>query len=795
MQYRLNLLSHKKNKGNNEVINSSKELITLISLFIGGLLISRVVIFLNTKSIEGIAPFGIAYLMAIVMTKDKKKVFLASLGVGIGYFTIASKLENNYVNIIISAVLLLYAMIVIKRNKRVRELFSFGIIMLSYLAYGYVVNNSVLKVNITLAAINTLIIIPIYYIVRYGAQCIREFNENYMFTAEEIISVGILVCLLVCGFGDIKISDVSLRTILAYTIILIFSYAGGGVYGATIGVVMGLIIGMCSGNVMENISYYSLIGLVSGIFKDVGKIFTSLTFVLTYTSLMLYNNGISMPSIIEVAIGIVIFYIVPKKLFDIIEIEINMDKKRIQINQIELSELKEEFTDKVKGLGTALVTVSNTLESIGSNEALENKNNGEELISNLADRVCSKCTKSKQCWEKEFNVTYSSFEELIGNSERHKDVFPNQLEKVCLEKNNLIRNTDSLVNKLKSNKIKKESLEEGRLLLAKHIKKMAISIDNMLDDFKRDVVLCGDLERVIRKGFNRNSIKYKSIFCYRDTSGRAKIKVTLDRSVREKYGEKEILMIINKLMNTRMSICEDKSNFDLNNSEYSIVFEETPKYQVVSYGAISPKDGEEYMGDTYSFGKTKEGNYMTVISDGMGTGAEASKESGITVEIIERFFDAGFDNNTAINMVNSIMGIKFEEDEKFSTLDLNVIDLYSGEISFMKVGAVPSYIKRGKNVKRISSNMPPFGLTDELEMEPIKSSVKSGDIIVTLSDGILDANKDAGDNNNWVEEYLINAVREPKQLAQDILQRAKEYNAGLSRDDMTVVVSKVSNLN
>lgn len=795
MQYRLNLLSHKKSKENNEVINSSKELVTLISLFIGGLLISRVIVFLNTKSIEGIAPFGIAYLMAIVMTKDRKKIFLSSLGVGIGYFTISNKLENNYVNLMITAILLLYSLVVIKTNKRVKELISYGIIMLSYLGYGYFVNSSALKINISIAAINTLIIIPIYYIVRYGAQCIREFNENYMFNAEEIISVGILVCLLVCGFGDIKILDVSLRTILAYTIILIFSYAGGGVYGATIGVVMGLIIGMCSGNVMENISYYSLIGLVSGIFKEVGKIFTSLTFVLTYTSLVLYNNGINKISIIEVAIGILIFYIIPKRLFDIIEIEINMDKKRIQINQIELSELKEEFTDKVKGLGTALVTVSNTLETIGSNEVLENKNNGEALISNLADRVCSKCSKCKQCWEKEFNITYNSFKELIGNSEKHKDIFPNQLEKVCLEKINLIRNADSLVNKLKSNRIKKDSLEEGRLLLASHIKKMAMSIDNMLGDFKRDVVLCGDLERIIRKGFNRNSIKYKSIFCYRDTSGRAKIKVTLDRSNRNKYGEKEILAIINKLMNTPMSICEGKGNYDLNNSEYSMFFEETPKLQVVSYGAISPKEGEEYMGDTYSFGKTKEGNYMTIVSDGMGTGAEASKESGITVDIIERFFEAGFDNNTAINMVNSIMGIKFEEDEKFSTLDLNVINLYSGEISFMKVGAVPSYIKRGKNIKRISSNMPPFGLTDELEMEPIKSTVKNGDIIITISDGILDADKNFRGNNNWIEDYLVNSVREPKQLAQDILQKAKEYSGGISKDDMTVVVSKVSNLN
>jgi stage II sporulation protein E len=44
---------------------------------------------------------------------------------------------------------------------------------------------------------------------------------------------------------------------------------------------------------------------------------------------------------------------------------------------------------------------------------------------------------------------------------------------------------------------------------------------------------------------------------------------------------------------------------------------------------------------------------------------------------------------------------------------------------------------------------------------------------------------------SWIEEYLVNAVREPKQLAQDILEKAKEFSGGICRDDMTVVVSKI----
>ena len=178
----------------------------------------------------------------------------------------------------------------------------------------------------------------------------------------------------------------------------------------------------------------------------------------------------------------------------------------------------------------------------------------------------------------------------------------------------------------------------------------------------------------------------------------------------------------------------------------------------------------------------------------MGYGPEAGKESKATVDIVESFIEAGFTKESAINMINSIMAMKFEENEKFSTLDLNVLDTYSGEISFVKVGAVASFIKRGKKIKPIVSNMPPFGVVDKVEVEEVKEKVRGGDIIVTLSDGVLDINKESLGRYSWLEEYLVSASKEPKQLAEDILDKAKELSGGKVKDDMTVVVSKVYSL-
>jgi stage II sporulation protein E len=787
MQYGLNLTKYKKEE---KVSTIKRDLLVMLGLFFAGLLISRVVVCLDANSVEGIAPFGLAYLIAIVMQKDYRKILIATIGVLFGYISVSTVKVDIYINIINVIILIVYALIGIKIIKRIKEIEILALIFISYLVYGLIINSNQIVGNITTTIINTIIIVPVYCVIKYGTECIGEYKGNYIFSTEEIISIGILISLILCGFGEFSIFGLCFRTILAYALVLVASYVGGALYGSAIGVVLGLIVGISSGDMMTNISCFALLGLVSGIFKDTGKLINCSTYIITYMVISMYLKNITMNSFMEIIIASLIFLVVPKIILQTLKLEINLEKKKEHFNNLELNYIKEEFCEKIKGLGDGLITVANTLKILESNEILLNKEKSTALIGNLADRVCSKCCKCNQCWSRDFSTTYNSFEELILSIEEEKQFFPNQLEKICLEKLDLINAAKKLIYTFKKNEMKRKILEEGRLITASHIKSIALAVDSMLDDFKRDVILCPDLEAMVRKGLNRNAISYKSVLCYRDINARTKIKIVFEGQLGYHYDENQILLIINDVVNVPMSICSEEYKINWDN-EYTLVFHETPKYQVISYGAISPKTGEECIGDTYSFGNTSDGNYITIVSDGMGSGPEAGRESAITVDVIERFLEAGFSKTTAINMVNSIMGIKFEEDEKFSTLDLNILDLYSGKLSFIKVGAVPSFIKRGKNVRTISTNMPPFGLIDQVEVEEVTSNVASGDLIITISDGILDINKESAGTSNWIEEYLVNSVRDPKQLAQNILEKAKEFNGGISKDDMTVIVSKV----
>ena len=57
---------------------------------------------------------------------------------------------------------------------------------------------------------------------------------------------------------------------------------------------------------------------------------------------------------------------------------------------------------------------------------------------------------------------------------------------------------------------------------------------------------------------------------------------------------------------------------------------------------------------SYSFGKSVGGSYVTILSDGMGSGPDAGRESNTTVSLVEQFLEAGLSKETAVEMINSI---------------------------------------------------------------------------------------------------------------------------------------------
>lgn len=114
------------------------------------------------------------------------------------------------------------------------------------------------------------------------------------------------------------------------------------------------------------------------------------------------------------------------------------------------------------------------------------------------------------------------------------------------------------------------------------------------------------------------------------------------------------------------------------------MFYEDTKYRSVQGIARLKKDGAQISGDNFSFLELERGDLLLGLSDGMGSGSAACKESEMVLDLVERFLEAGFSVETAIRMMNSAMVMKGESD-LYSTVDLCMVNLYDGAADFTRL--------------------------------------------------------------------------------------------------------------
>ncbi|WP_415283269.1 stage II sporulation protein E [Clostridium perfringens] len=796
MQYGVKIDNYKRVKDSENVKNNMKieaSSIGLIMAMVAGLLISRVYLDMTFGVVQVLAPFGLAYLIAIT-NYEKKYILSSSLGVIVGYITLFNKVNNFSAYIIISTIVTIISMS--KLNKKARNIASFITVFLGLFIYGVLVGSSDIILHFIGAISVTALVFPIYYVVSYTLKCIEEINTQHFFSIDEIVSIELFICLLIVGIGTLSINDISFRNIAAILFIVVLAFISDTNMGAGAGITMGIILGFATGNLMESIAIYGACGLVAGIFRESGKLFTALSFNIIFVIVTLYSGVFNNISFIEALVGTGIFLLIPKKIYNKISLEINKDKKVGHFSEVRFAEIKDELTERLRDFTEVLSIMGKSLNNLVGNDKLAIKNKGNALVENLSDRTCSDCDMRYMCWKRELHQTYNAFSDLIRNYENNSGSFPHELEKKCIKKYALVKNLEDIMNIYMVNETLKSRLGEGRKILSNHINNMSVTISEIVDEFGNELHLCTDVEKSIKKSLLKYGINFGSLICYNDKNGRIKIKMQMENCMGSQACIKTVLPIISETIGKNMSIGSEGCNINSKNNMCEIVIEEAPKYHINSHVAVATKEGEKFTGDSYSYGRTKDGNYITVISDGMGSGPEAGLESKVSVEIIEKFMEVGFDEKIAIDAVNAIMSIKFSEDEKFSTLDMNKIDLYTGNAKFMKVGAIESFIKRGNKVEVINSNTLPFGVLEEPDVYTVEKQVGNGDVIVSISDGILDVKNDGSFDTTWLIEFLKSTkYRQPKDLSIAILEKAKELSGGKAKDDMTVVVSKVFAIN
>lgn len=238
----------------------------------------------------------------------------------------------------------------------------------------------------------------------------------------------------------------------------------------------------------------------------------------------------------------------------------------------------------------------------------------------------------------------------------------------------------------------------------------------------------------------------------------------------KKCNIKKIAKIIEKILQTKFVI--QSQNCGLREEKENCVFTyySEDKYKLQVGVATSTKEGSKVSGDSNIEAKLDDGKYLIVLSDGMGSGEEANQSSRIAINMLAKLLKAGFDKETSLKLINSSLIANTKED-MYTTLDIQILDLFAGNMEFIKSGACPTFVKRNKEVQLLKSITLPTGIVEKNELIVYDYDLENGDILVMCSDGVIDSNTEYINKELWVK-YLLEdiSVDDAQQIANMVLK-------------------------
>ena len=252
---------------------------------------------------------------------------------------------------------------------------------------------------------------------------------------------------------------------------------------------------------------------------------------------------------------------------------------------------------------------------------------------------------------------------------------------------------------------------------------------------------------------------------------------------------REVAVMLSQVLGKKMRPGEHTKNVVSRECEVMIFVEDT-KYKTLTGVARKSKEGEVVSGDNFSFLELETGQMAMILSDGMGSGESANRESEEVVELLEQMMETGIQEQTAIHLLNSIYAL-WSDSRSFSTIDLGILDLYSGQGNFIKLGAATSFIKKKERIERIEAGSLPVGMFQKIEAENRAFEVEDGEFVIMVTDGILDSF--GADEKEACLELILSEIKSnnPQEMADRILEKVLEISEKSREDDMTVLVAGI----
>lgn len=417
----------------------------------------------------------------------------------------------------------------------------------------------------------------------------------------------------------------------------------------------------------------------------------------------------------------------------------------------------------------------------------------DRILKDTNEHMCSQCYHREICWGNEKDSLYRGGEAMIRALEEGDEDKVNQIRsewaEICGKSVQYLETVRERFQKERQNLIWGNRMIESRLAVAQQLTEISKIMEMVARDLYDIAPAEPEIQEEVRKALKKRHVLLKHLWVMDKAEGRRQMFLTMRARSGQCVSVTEVSQILSEICECAMTSAAD-SRCIVNGEYHTVHFVEDVSYQVIYGVARLTREEEKVSGDNYICRQEEGGKFVMCLSDGMGSGMDACRESEIVVELLEQFLESGFSQETAARMVNSALVLKGGEG-MFSTVDICALDLYTGICNFLKAGAASTFIKRDHWVEAISSESLAAGLMQQIDFDTSSRKLYHGDYLIMMTDGVLDALPVDREEETMKEIIMDIPDENPKEVSRGILERVLGYSDYRARDDMTVLVASV----
>lgn len=575
-----------------------------------------------------------------------------------------------------------------------------------------------------------------------------------------------------------------LSHIAAIFLILLISLSYGFSMSVPSGAIFGFSLCFSTPYPSQMICIYTISSLFSGLLGSFGRLAASGAFALSslITTLLLCPEANGILTVSYVAAACLLSFFVPDKILNVKNASYK-PRKELALAEKVREKTNLSFSDMISSIDSVGSIFHEVIESLRETRCDSHR----EILRTTSDVVCADCSLCKYCWSKEKEKTVNICERMLDsmnskNTLAKKDI-PKDFSDMCIRSESFVCELNKNYESQKITKMWAGKVLESKRLVAEQFKNISMILNDLKSSVSEKTDFIPEAESKICAALSHHGIDVDNV-CVRKADG---FSVTFNKiACDEECGQD---LICSSVISEVLGVPIIKEESDLCKTSCSVSFIQKPALRADASISRATKKNSLGSGDNSCVFSLGAGKVALVLADGMGSGEMADFQSNIVIKLSKKLLSSGFNIPTCVRLINDILLTNADRDT-FSTIDLCIINLYTGTAHFAKTGASVSYLTSHNTLDVVAASSLPAGLMSEIEPDFDKKFFTSGDYLVMASDGVTDVLQ--GNSQNEIFKILDGFSGSPEELSDKILKSALQKSGGEARDDMTVIACLIS---